>query len=683
MVPTAQFYGPVPAWVFLWLAVALSLGIFAYRVRILYRLLRLGQPENRFDRIPDRISSFIVDVILQRRVAEDRWTGMAHVFIFWGFLVLLLSTANLFVEGLTGGAWSLPVVGYNQYFSFLGDIFAALVALAIVAAAARRYLFHPARLQNTLEAGLILSLIFLLMITLFVAEGVASTRGQWMPVSTSVAGLLASLGMDRGAELGLATLAWWGHLLGVLTFAAYIPFSKHLHLLACPVNEAFRSFEHRGVLSTLDLENTETFGVSTVNQFTWKQLLDTYACTECGRCLEGCPAHQSGKELAPRELIHGIKLDLLTQGPQLLAAKKANGSAQAEAVEVALKPVVPNALSEEALWACTTCMYCQYHCPVYIEHLPKIVDLRRDQVLMQSTFPSELRNVFKNLEVNANPWEIAWSNRAQWATDLEVPVLGEGGPSELLYWVGCAGSYDDRSQKVSRAFVQVLKAAGVPFSILGAEEKCCGDPARRLGNEYVFQSLAMENVELMKGYGVKKIVTQCPHCLNTLKNEYPQFGGEFEVVHHTQLIADLIQQGKLKPSAGETRTVVYHDSCYLGRYNGIYDAPREVLRSLPSTNLVEMEKRREKAFCCGGGGGRAFMEEHSGQRINQMRFDQATATGAEVIASACPFCLTMFEDARVARDAIETVRTLDIAELIAASLPRQAEASASSRASLD
>jgi len=253
----------------------------------------------------------------------------------------------------------------------------------------------------------------------------------------------------------------------------------------------------------------------------------------------------------------------------------------------------------------------------------------------------------------------------------------------LLYWVGCAGSYDDRSQKVSRAFVQVLKAAGVPFSILGAEEKCCGDPARRLGNEYVFQSLAMENVELMKGYGVKKIVTQCPHCLNTLKNEYPQFGGEFEVVHHTQLIADLIQQGKLKPSAGETRTVVYHDSCYLGRYNGIYDAPREVLRSLPSTNLVEMEKRREKAFCCGGGGGRAFMEEHSGQRINQMRFDQATATGAEVIASACPFCLTMFEDARVARDAIETVRTLDIAELIAASLPRQAEASASSRASLD
>ena len=686
MVPTAHLYGPAPAWAFLWLAMLASVGIFAYRARTLYLLLRLGQPESRFERVPERISSFIANVILQRRVMEDRWTGMAHVFIFWGFLVLLLSTANLFVEGLFGGVFSLPVVGLNPYFSFLVDLFAGLVAVAIVVAGLRRYVFHPARLQNTAEAGFILGLIFFLMVTLFISEGLASARGQWMPISSAVAGLLASLGMDEGALDGVATLAWWGHLLGVLAFAAYIPYSKHLHLIGCPVNEAFRSLDNGSALSTLDLENSETFGVATVNQFTWKQLLDLYACTECGRCNEGCPAHQSGKELAPRELIHNLKLDLLGQGPKLLAARakgKANAGAQAEGQEGAqleLEPVVPGVVSESVLWACTTCMYCQHHCPVYIEHLPKIVDLRRDQVLMQSAFPPELRNVFKNLEVNANPWEMAWSNRANWVGDLQVPILGEGGPTELLYWVGCAGSFDDRSQKVSRAVVQVLRAAGVEFSILGSEEKCCGDPARRLGNEYVFQSLAMENVEVLRGYGVKRIVTQCPHCYNTLKNEYPKLGGEFEVVHHSQLLADLVRQGRLKLKAEGSWTITYHDSCYLGRYNGIYDAPREALRALPGVRLVEMERHGAKGFCCGGGGGRAFMEEREGQRINQMRLDQALDSGASAVVSACPYCLTMFEDARVAKDVVDQVQTWDLAELMAASLLHEVERATSGEA---
>jgi Fe-S oxidoreductase len=447
-----------------------------------------------------------------------------------------------------------------------------------------------------------------------------------------------------------------------------IPYSKHLHLILAPFNIFFKSLGPKGALMPiLNMEEAESFGVSNVEEFTWKQLLDLYTCAECGRCEINCPAHLSEKPLSPRHLIHDLKVHLLEKGSNLLRSKN-GGDGKTETGEAAEgyegKSLIGDVVSEDKIWSCVTCGSCMEQCPVSNEHVDKIVDMRRYLVLMESKFPSEVQAVFRNMENNSNPWGIGWATRGDWAKDLGVKIMSEDSNVDILYWVGCAGSFDERNKKISTSLVNIFNKAGVNFGILGAEEKCCGDSARRIGNEYLFQMLAAETIEILKNYNVKRIVTQCPHCFNTLKNEYPQFGGEFEVLHYTEFITELIAEGKLKLNKPINKTISYHDSCYLGRYNTIYDAPRKILKSIPGVKLVEMLRNKAKSICCGAGGGRMWMEEHLGKRINEMRLQDALDVNPDLISTVCPYCLTMFEDAIKEKDVQESLKSKDIAELV-------------------
>ncbi|MCK5009011.1 MAG: (Fe-S)-binding protein, partial [Deltaproteobacteria bacterium] len=434
------------------------------------------------------------------------------------------------------------------------------------------------------------------------------------------------------------------------------------------LNIFLRSTGPKGELTPItDFETAETYGVTTINEFTWKQLLDLDACTRCGRCQDQCPAYLSEKPLTPKKIIQDLKNHLKTEGAKLLGGNAQEGS------DNELTPIMGSAVTADELWACTSCMACMEQCPVFVEQIPKVVDLRRYLVMMESSFPSEVAGVFKNLEVNSNPWGIGLASRGDWAKSMGVKILSETEEKDIdvLYYVGCSGSFDDRSKKVAVSFVKILQAAGVNFGILGAEEKCCGDSARRMGNEYLFQTLAQENIECMKKYGIKKIVTTCPHGYNIIKNEYPQFGGSYEVYHHSEFIARLIAEGKLKLKNSINQTITYHDSCYLGRYNAIYSEPRKVVSDIAGTKLVEMERSFERSFCCGAGGGRMWMEEHQGKRINHLRFEDAIKTKANMAATACPFCLTMLEDATKDKEKEESFKVRDLAELVLEALEKK------------
>ena len=415
-----------------------------------------------------------------------------------------------------------------------------------------------------------------------------------------------------------------------------------------------------------DFETRETYGVANIPEFTWKQLLDLDACTRCGRCQDRCPAYLTEKPLTPKKLIQDLKNHLQKERPMLLG----NGNGKEAR---ALTPIMGNAITDDELWSCTSCMSCMEQCPVFIEQVPKVVDLRRYLVMMESSFPPEVAGVFKNMEVNSNPWGIGLAKRGDWAKALGVKILSESEDKDIdvLYYVGCSGSFDDRNKKVAASFVQILQAAGVRFGILGAEEKCCGDSARRMGNEYLFQQLAQENIAAMQQYGVKTVVTTCPHGYNIIKNEYPQLGGVFQVYHHTEFIARLVAEGRLKLTNTINQKLTFHDSCYLGRYNSIYDQPRKVMATIPGITLHEMDRNRERSFCCGAGGGRMWMEEHLGTRINHSRFEDAVKTKADMIGTACPFCLTMLEDATKDKEMEESIRVRDVAELVLESMHKE------------
>ncbi len=461
-------------------------------------------------------------------------------------------------------------------------------------------------------------------------------------------------------------ILWWLHILLLLGFLVYIPISKHLHLLACPFNEWLRNLKPRGgQIYPVDFESedVEEFGVSRVEGFTKKQLLDLYACAECGRCQDNCPAYQSGKTLSPKLLMTKLRDHLVEQGPSLLRKTNTSSSEETPAGDAAAPAMIGDVISTEEIWACTTCYSCQEQCPVMNEHVNKIVDMRRHLVLMEGEFPHEATLVFRNMEVNGNPLGESALIRGDHLRKLGVPTIGENPDAEMMYWPGCSGALDARNQKVSTAFVKLAESAGVSLATLGNEEKCCGEAARRLGNEYLYQTLALGNVEVLNSYGVKRIVTQCPHCFNTLKNEYPQLGGDFEVLHHTQLLSELIEAGRLELGASERKKVTYHDACYLGRYNGIYELPRQLLRTA-GLDLVEMPRRKTKAFCCGGGGGRMWLEEDEGERINNIRTDEVLGVSPDIAAVACPYCLTMLKDGVDAREAGDRVRVMDIAEIL-------------------
>jgi Fe-S oxidoreductase len=648
-----------------------ALGYFAFSARRLIRAAQIGRKDDRFDNIPARLKNVLVVAFGQSKLLREPLAGLMHFFIFWGFVILLTAVVEAIVEGIAPG-FTLAVLGpLFPPLAVLQETIGVLVIVASLAALVRWYLIPPKRYFGPEitghvrgDATLILVLILTIVVSMF---GVSATRmvltGDMRParfVSVQLAGLLAGApGVAAWFEV-----FWWVHILVVLVFLNYLPYSKHLHVLTSLPNVYFSSLRPRGELAKLDLEdeNAEKFGAEDVRDLTWKQLLDGFTCTDCGRCTAACPANATGKVLSPRKIIMNIRERTAELAPFVLAGSLEQNQ------EVAEHRLLDNFVTDEELWACTTCRACMEECPVTIEHVPAIVDMRRFLVLTESRFPAELTNTFKNLETSFNPWAFSSDSRTDWAEGLNVKTMAQaGGEADVLYWVGCAGSFDQRYVKVSRAMVKLLDAAGVSFAILGNEEKCNGDPARRAGNEYLAQMLIAENVETLNRYKFGRIVATCPHCFNTLKNEYPQFGGRYEVVHHTEFLRELVESGRLKVKADGGQRTVFHDSCYIGRYNGIYDAPRDLLK-LSGASLPEMRRTRDRGFCCGAGGARMFLEETVGKRVNIERTEEALECRPETIATACPFCLTMMTDGVKAKDADSAVQVRDVAEVLAGSI---------------
>jgi Fe-S oxidoreductase len=655
-------------------------GFFLFSVYKLYRIMMLGQQEDRFDQTTERVKGVLSFVLGQRRVLSEP-AGWGHFFIFWGFVIITLGSIETFGVGIYHGFayWKLLGKGLTALLYLLQDLFCTAVVIALCVALYRRFVIKPERLRYddqravNLDASVIIGLILVLIVFLFGARAVEYLLAQgeasrYFPrlafISAALSGLFT--GLANETLQGWYSFFWWAHTLVILGFLIYIPFSKHLHLLGAIPNIFFRRLRPVGELSKMDLEDetVETYGVSTIEEFTWKQLLDLYACTECGRCSDNCPADLTGKPLSPKLTIHHLKEHLIEKGNLLLAqqgtAEKHNPDSEFT------KTLVGEVCQHDEIWSCTTCGNCMENCPVFIEHIDKYIDMRRYLVLMESSFPSEVQNVMRNWETNSNPWGLGFATRGDWAEGLPVKSLAEDSQVEYLFYVGCAGSFDERAKKISSSLVQLLNEAGVSFGILGKEERCCGETARRIGNEYLFQSMASDLVEIINGYGVKKIITTCPHGYNCLKNEYPEFGGNWEVYHHSEFLTKLLQDQRLKPVVGVDGNLAFHDSCYLGRYNGIYEEPRQVLKSIPGLRLYEMDRSHNKSFCCGAGGGRMWMEETLGdQKINDARTDQALTLDLDIIGVSCPFCTTMLEDGLKTHNMDDKVKVYDIAELLA------------------
>ncbi len=638
---------------FLYLAVFLAgLGLFAVKIYRKVTVLKKFAPCDRFGRTGDRVRQTIVHVFGQKRIFQDASTGLMHAFIFWGFCVLGLHTASVFLGPL---AHFDPEEMLGELYAWPKDLFIVLVTLAILYAFFRRLVVRPRRVESSGEAYLVLGLILLLMAcdmkTAAVNQMLTGHSAGFL--GKALAAVSPTFSQDWLIDARIFFL--WTQALTLLLFLNILPGSKHFHVLTSLFNVYFRKLEPMGKLEKLDLEdeNAETFGVAKITEMNWKSVLDLYSCTECGRCHEHCPAFSTDKPLSPKRMNDHLKKFVYAHEGEILAGQGAELPSLFESETV----------KDDEIWACTTCGFCEKACPLFIEKLQWMADFRRYKTLTESEFPEELQKAFRGMENNGNPWGVGAHKRAEWAEGLDVPVVGEVEEFEYLYYVGCSGSFDERNKKVAVAFAKLLKKAGVSFAILGEAETCCGDSARRAGNEYLFQTLAQTNIETFKEAGVKKILTTCPHGYNTLKHEYPAFGGEFEVRHHTDFLAELVRTGRLKPTRAVPASVTLHDSCYLGRYNDLYAEPREVLASIGGTRLVEMPLHHDKAFCCGGGGGRVFMEENLGTRINHARMAHVKETGCQVAATACPFCMTMLSDG-VKETNLEGVDVRDVAEIL-------------------
>ncbi len=697
-----------------------AIGLAGMRAERIARLVAVGAPApERLHGVPQRLWAEVTEVLGQRKLLKRPLPGLAHFFTFWGFVILLTTIVEAYGE-LFGDRFALPLVGHAAWLGFLQDFTTVAVAASLVLFALIRVRQSPARRErasrfygsHTLQAWVILAMIAAVVVTLLGYRGARVALGTFPYGGAAFASHAAGAalkGLSTGTLRALDAAFLLAHITVVLAFLVLVMFSKHLHIFTAPLNVAFsRRPKALGPLATpvIDVENMsedDVFGVGAVEQFTWKQLLDLTTCTECGRCQDQCPAWNTGKPLSPKMVITDLRDHLFAKAPFLLGEVPADagaagaGAAGGGAPGAGATPSAPGAdgaadgggpdpavldadlvtdvVGYDVLWSCTTCGACVEQCPVDIEHVDTIVDMRRYDVLMQSRFPSEAGTMLRNIENSGDPWGLGAGQRLAWTQDLdfEVPVVTGTIPDdvEYLYWVGCAGALEDRARRATRAIARLLRHAGVSFAVLGPRESCTGDPARRLGNEYLYQLQAQQNIDTLAEAGVRKVVASCPHCFNTLAREYPDLGGRYEVLHHSQLLARLVADGRLEPETAVQATVTYHDPCYLGRHNDVYDEPRSVLGAVPGLRAVEMHRCRSRGFCCGAGGARMWMEERIGKRVNLERTDEALATGADVVGTACPYCMVMLDDAvkqRQAEGAAEGVQVLDVAQVLERSL---------------
>lgn len=678
------------------LVLAYGLYLFAHLVYSRYLFIKLGKKPDLKDDFGTRLNLVLENVVFQKKLLKDKKSGAMHVVMFYGFIILQFGAIELIIKGLAKG-FELPFGGAHKYFSLMQEITTFLILAAVAYAFYRRYVEKLKRLKRGFKAGLVLLFLSSLMASVLLSLGfeqiwLGVEPSGYTPISSLIHMAFANIGTNAAAVLFY--IFWWAHLLILLSFAVYVPQSKHAHLIFAPFNVWFKKLDPPGKLSTINFEDEtqEVFGVGKIEDFTQTQLIDLYACVECGRCTNMCPASGTGKMLSPMDLIVKMRDHLTEKGAAItsrtpwmpsfaFADTKANQIAL-QASEVAAtaettgkKPfeysinLVGDVITEQELWACTTCRNCEDQCPVMNEHVDKIIDMRRYLVMTEGSMPAEAQRALNNIERQGNPWGINRKERLKWIEGLngeyEVPTVKDTDEFEYLFWVGSMGSFDNRSQKITQSFIKLMHEAGIKFAILGNEEKNSGDTARRIGNEFLFQQLAQENIATFQAYEVKKIVTCDPHAFNTFKNEYPEFGLEAEVYHHSELLTKWLKEGRLKPTKEVKERITYHDSCYLGRYNEIYDMPRQILQAIPGVEIVEMKRSGCDSMCCGAGGGLMWMEEHEGTRVNVARTEQALEVNPTAIASACPYCLTMMNDGVKMKEAEEKVKTRDVAEILA------------------
>jgi Fe-S oxidoreductase len=661
-----------------------TLVAFSRRVKDLVGYLRLGAPDDRLPKDWKRkIKDQIVVVFGQRKLLQWTVPGVMHFFIFWGFVILFTTIVEGFGAIYQEG-FHIPLIGRWGPLGALQDFFIFAVLAGIAAALYIRRVQRPGRFRGSHEkdAEYILYAITAIMLTILFTRGGEIATGhfpydtRWTPLSNLAAQAYAPFSATV-QQAGRDIFLWW-HSLIILAFLVYITYSKHLHIVTSGFNVLFTSERPKGALKPMhlnieEMSEDDTFGARVVTDLTWKQMLDGMTCTECGRCQSQCPAWNTGKPLSPKLLIMDLRDQLFEVGPTLLMAKQEGEEAYAKALEQ-LAPLNPDVVEDEVVWDCTTCGACVQACPVNIEHIDSIIDMRRNLVMTESRFPREMQGALQNMETTGNPWGAAPQTRTEWEKGsskqqpLKIPHVSENPDAEVLLWVGCAGAFDDRNKKVMYDLARLLQIAGVDFATLKDEEACTGDPARRMGAEYIYQMLAEQNIETLKNYKVKTILTACPHCFNTLFNEYPQFGGMFDVVHHTEYLAKLVKDGRLAPQSNVAETVTYHDPCYNARHNDVWQGARDVIESMPGTEYQEMHRCGHGTFCCGAGGGRMWMEERMGKKMNMERTDEALATASDTLAVGCPFCNIMLSDGVTERKKDDQMKVRDVAQLLLESI---------------